>query len=923
MATVRATAPEPLQVRVLGELEVLLPGGPVAVGGAVPRALVQRLVLAEGAVVTDAALAEDLWDGDPPPSATGSLQAHVSRLRRVLEPGRAPRDEPRVLVRRGPGYALRLAPGAVDAVRFEELAARGRALLEVDPAGAAAALDQALGLWRGPAYADVAARPFAAAAARRLEQLRTAAREDRAAVDLALGEPARAAAAAQLLTAEEPLRERGWELLALALYRQGRQADALAALRRLREVLAEELGTDPGPAAAALHRAVLAHDPALLGPAGAAPRRPPSAAVRATSNVPTPVSTTVGRRREVAEVGAMLAEHRLVTLVGPGGVGKTRLSLEVARGLRAPDGPWFVELADVPEGRLLPEAVTTALGVVPVGGTGALAAVLRGRETLLVLDDCEHLLDEVAPFVSELLGACPDLRVLASSREPLLVDGEHTYAVPALSGGAGGESVGLFLDRARALSPGWEPDAAELERVARVCAALDDLPLAVELAAGQLRALPLAEIEAMLDDRFALLRGSRRSGPRHATMQAAVEWSHDRLDAAEQEVFRDLAVFRGGFTLQAARRVLERPDVAPVLADLVTRSLVSVSGPVPGPGGARRYHLLETLRLFALSRTPPARRRELAARHAEWVADVAANVEPALRGRLAALETERLREESANIRAALHESDPATVVRVAGGFFWFWYREGLVAEGLGHLLPALAAVDGGRGGAVDEAALARAWTGVALLSYLAGDLPAVLGALRRTGEHAARCDSPLVRAQSLATVAYFEAFSGQVGPAREHAGAALAVCREVGHGPTLAETLMVLGEVERRDGDHAAALRRLEGAVAAADATGYSWVGVSARWIQAKAELDRGDLPAAWAAGADSLQRSFDVGETTSWLVALATLSHVLHRAGRPVEAAELAGVVAWRGGRIGFSPAVMDPDLREHAAALAAALTP
>lgn len=915
-----------VRVEVLGPLRVLVDGQEAALGGPVPRALVHRLALADGAMVTDTALHEDLWGEDQPASAATTLQAHVARLRRALEPGRSARDAT-ALVRRGPGYAL-VATGS-DAADFERLAARGRTLLTIDPAAAAEALEQALALWRGPALAEVAQRGWAAPEVRRLEHLLAAAREDRVAAELERGDDAAASAGASALVAAEPLRERGWELLALALHRQGRRTEALAALDQLAERLADDLGADPGPSATALRAAVEASDPALqrreAAPAprgdGSGGRRP----IAATSNLPAPASALVGREREVAEVAALLREHRLVTLTGTGGAGKTRLALEVARRREDADGPWLVELASLADGRLLPEVVATALGLVPPGGasaSAALAAVLHHRELLLVLDNCEHVVDGAAAFVEVLLASCPGVRVLATSREPLLVAGERTHEVPVLSGGPDGEAVALFVDRARAASPAWEPTREDLERVAEVCAALDGLPLAVELAAAQIRVLTLADVAALADDGSSLgtlLRGGRRTTSRHATMQAAVAWSYDRLTPAEREVFCDLSVFSGGFTLDAARRVLDRPDVVPVVADLVGRSLVVASR----PGAQRRFHLLEPLRQHAAERLDPARREVLAGRRVEWVAEIAAHADPSMRGRLAALETDRLHDEAGNIRAALSDGDPAVVLRIASGFFWFWYREGLVAEGLGHLLPALAAVAPDPDGEPDAATRARAWSGAALLSYLAGDLAGVGRALAQVGEHAARCDDPLVQAQSLALVAYFEAGGGQVEAARGHGQAALAISEALSHAATRAESLMVLGEVERQDGDLDAAVQRLEEAVAEADACGYSWVGLSSRWSQSKVEAARGRLQAAWRAVLDSLERAWAVGETTSWLVGLSTASHLLHRDGRPEEAARLAGAVAWQAGRIGYSPAAMDADLDRYAVELAADVAP
>lgn len=914
-----------VRVGVLGPLRLLVDGEDVNPGGPVPRALVARLVLAGGTTVTDAAIIDDLWGEDPPPSASTALQAYVSRLRKVLEPRRAPGAPATVLLRRGPGYALALGEDAVDAVRFERLAARARPLVEDDPRAAVALLDEALALWRGSAYVDTDERGFARPEAQRLHELRTAAVEHRLAALVHAGELAEAVTGLEAFVAVHPLRERAWELWALALYRQHRQADALDVLARLREVLAEELGTDPGPAAAALQAAVLAQDASLLG-TPAAVAGPAPEPLRRSHNIPARLSSLVGRREEVADVEALLGQHRLVTLLGTGGAGKTRLALELSRarldrgaGDGDEDGPWLVELADVRDAALLPQTVATALGLAGAADPASLAAVVGGRRLLLVLDDCEHVVTGVAELVEALLSACPGVRVLATSREPLAVEGEVGYDVPPLSVGADGDAVALFLARAAASAPRWRPRDGDLAHVEELCAALDGLPLALELAAAQLRALSLEQVVEMLDDRFSLLRGGRRTASRHATMLAAVEWSFDVLDDDERAVFCDLSVFDGGFTLAAAREVLGRADVVVLLADLVAKSLVVA----PAPGGRRRYRLLETLRQFGAARLDPARTTELRARHVAWVVGVADRADALLRGRVSLAATSELHEESANIRAAVRRAGAADALRIGAGFYWFWYREGLVAEGLGQLLPALAAVAADPDGPPGHSVRARAALGATLLSYLAGDLAGVGAHLQLAGAEAALSDDPAAQAQVLCTVAYFEARSGQVAEATAHTQVAAAII-EAGGGPSArAELLMVEGVTLRAGGSPAAAVARLEEAVAAADAAGYDWVAISSRWNQAKAEITQERWEAARTAALDSLHRCAVASETTSWLVALATLSHIAHRTGDDDGAAELAGAVAWIGGRIGFSPSMMDPDLERYAAELVADLPP
>ncbi|MBG0566068.1 BTAD domain-containing putative transcriptional regulator [Actinoplanes aureus] len=896
-----------LSVGVLGTLVVRAGGQEQVLGGPSGRIVVQRLIVAGGDVVAVDTLIDDVWAGAAPPTAVATLHGYVSRLRRVLEPGRRPRDAAQVLVRLGSGYALRLPDGVLDSERFARLAQQGSdRLAGGDPEGALEVLDRALALWRGPAYADCADRAFAQPEVNRLTELRVSATENQLAAMAELGRHDAAAAALEAYTKAHPLRERGWELLALTLYRQGRQGDALAALRTARQHLSEELGVDPGPGIVALQAAILGQDPALLPAA-----RPTAAGPR--GNLPARRSSLVGRTDELRTVDRLLRRHRLVTLLGPGGMGKTRLAVELARSRDDSDGPWLVELAGLHDAALLAETVAKAVGVT-AGDVATLAGVLRERRTLVVLDNCEHLVEHVAPFVEELLGACPDLRVLATSREALDAEGEHAYEVPPL---AADDAVRLFVERAGAVVPDFSPEAGERPVLDRLCADLDGMPLPIELAAGQCKVLSLGEMVGLIDDRFTLLRGGRRANTRHATMRSAVEWSYDLLTADEREVFQALAIFEGGFQLDAAGQVSGRADIVVQLSSLVAKSMVTVVG-----GDPRRYRMLETLRQYAAERTEPARRARLIERHVAWVRSLSEATAGALLG---AEWTGRLNDESANIRAALDNAgDPAAVLHIATGFYWFWYREGHVAEGLRYLEPGLAYWAGeDRPDAPDHGVRARAALGLALLYYLAGSLDRVGESLQRAGEHAALSGSGVVQGQVLATVSYFEARSAQVPAAREHAGQALLLARAFGRIDLEAEVLMVLGEVERQDGHLDEAADRLREAQARAEACGYAWVTVSSQWIHAKVEIAR----CRWEPAQDLLLRSVEGcyagSDTTSWLVGIATLSHVLHERGRTPDAAELAGIVQWQGSRVGFSPYAMDPELAAYRERLHAALTP
>jgi predicted ATPase len=618
-------------------------------------------------------------------------------------------------------------------------------------------------------------------------------------------------------------------------------------------------------------------------------------------------------------------------------MGKTRLALEVARARDDADGPWLVELADVRDATALPSTIAATLGVSAVGGITALAAALRHRRTILLLDNCEHLVEPLAPLVTELLQICPDLRVLATSREALEAEGECVYEVPPLSAGEDGDAVRLFLDRAAADAPQWRPDPDERGLLARLCADLDGMPLAIELAAAQCKVLSPRQIAGLLDGRFGLLRGLR-TNPRHETLRAAVEWSYDLLTDDEREVFQALAVFEGGFVLEAAQAVTGRADVVVHLSSLVAKSLVVVVG-----GDPRRYRMLETLRCYAAGRTEPERRAEFVRRHVEWVRSLADIADAALRGHLGPGWVQRLHDESANARAAMNVADPATVLRIATEFFWFWYRQGHMTEGLRYLEPAMAyfdesgpaergpAVAGPAGsgpavsepavaGAPDHAMLARAAVALALLRYLNGDQPGVLDALHRAGRHAALTDDAAARANALTTIAYFEAH-GSPAAAREHGIQALHFARQAGTPGTEAQALMVLGEVERQAGRWDEAGRFLAQAQARARDCGYTWCEGSALWIEAKVELARERWQQAAAVLQSAVEQAYGNSDRTSWVAGLATLSYLWCRVGRLDEAADLAALAECQGTRIGFSAEAMDADMARYAAELRAAL--
>jgi predicted ATPase/DNA-binding SARP family transcriptional activator len=589
-----------LELGLLGPVRAVRAGRELPLGGPRQRAVLALLLVEAGRVVPSERLIEEVWRGGPPPGAAVTLRSYVSRLRGRLAPDAT-------LVARGGGYVLTLGLGRVDAVEFERLAGAGRAALAAGEAAAAASrFGEALGLWRGEALADVYEVEWLALEAARLEELRLAALEGRIEADLALGRQVEVTGELQRLVAEYPLRERLWWLLVLALYRAGRQAEALAAYRRARAMLASELGLEPGEELRRLEEAVLRQE---------VPPAPPLA----RHNLPAPLTSFVGRERDLAALGRLVSEARLITLTGVGGAGKTRLAVELAASAagRFADGAWLADLAGVTGSGLVAAQVMEALGVRQAGDVPVLEALgyrLRSAELLLVVDNCEHLLDACAELASELLRGSPGLRVLATSREPLGVAGEVIYPVRPLAlppeeadaqAVAAAPAVRLFVDRGTA-ARGGAAGVVPVAVAGRICRALDGLPLAIELAAARMGTLSAGEIEAHLADRFAFLAYRRPAAdPRHQALQAAMDWSYDLLPQHERRVLGELSVFAGSFALAQVAEVCSGGDQAAALEvvdQLASKSLVATE---PADGGTR-YRLLETIRQYAAGRLAEA-----------------------------------------------------------------------------------------------------------------------------------------------------------------------------------------------------------------------------------------------------------------------------------------------------------------------------
>ncbi|MDU0315291.1 BTAD domain-containing putative transcriptional regulator [Phycicoccus sp. M110.8] len=715
------TAVDEVRYLLLGPMEVVVDGEPAPLPGPAERALLAHLLLSAGRTIPTTALVDRLWSGSSlPVDPVNALQIRVSKLRRALG-ALGLRD---VVVRHGTGYRADVEPQQVDAIAFSSGVARARAALSgvLHPTEAhLAAYDDALALWRGEALADFGTEPWAAVEAGRLTELRLAALTERAQVALGLGRAPEVVADLEPWVATDPTLESLVGLLMVALYRAGRQADALEAYHRTRTVLDESLGLEPSLTLRSLHERVLRQDPSLgeqadlAPPAVAAPRvrvaeTSPLCATTLSAAVPRPL---LGRDDQLGALVELVGEARLLTLVGPGGAGKTSLALALAARVSDSfaDGVHGVRLAAVASADQVPWAVAEALGVpldgaAPDGGVRSrLAAFLSGRRALVLLDNCEHVVDAVAALVDEVLATCPHVTVLATSREALALREEVQVTVGPLevppTGAAPAEVLSfpaaqLFAERARSVAPAAVSSDTDLAAVASIACALDGMPLALELAAARVTTLSPSEIAARLGHRFDLLTsGSRTAEARQRTLRATVDWSYDLLTEAERRVFDRLAVFHGGWTLEAAEAVLGGDDlpsaeVLDVVGRLVHRSMVVVER-----GVTTRYRMLETLREYAAERLGASGDAGLlAARHARHYQALAVRCEWLLRrgGQREALRV--LREEQPNIRAALAwwsgpAGDRDVALEMAGSLGLFWHL-GRDLEGREVLRPLLA-----------------------------------------------------------------------------------------------------------------------------------------------------------------------------------------------------------------------------------------
>ncbi|WP_159085905.1 BTAD domain-containing putative transcriptional regulator [Aeromicrobium chenweiae] len=903
-----------MQVDVLGPVRVRADDRSIDLGGPRNRALVARLALGGGRPVSAATLIDDLWGPDVPDDPKGALQSVVSRTRRRL-----PSD---VLDSTPAGYVLRGT--TVDADEFERLVAAGRA-------------EEALALWRGEPLADLTDLPFAAAAAPRLQELRLTAietsLESRVRID-----PTVVAELAEL-TADHPYRDGFWRLHLTALACHGRANEALAAYERLRASLADDLGTDPSAELQELHLSILRGEQE--------PRR-------SHPSLPAGLTSFVGRETAIADLRSALEDHRLVTILGPGGAGKTRLAIETARSaLDRFDDVWLAELAPVTGEDGIVRAILAAMGQLEVvvrdrtqiahrlDERARLIEAVRDVRGLLLIDNCEHLVDGVARVTEDLLEHAPRLRVIATSREPLRIIGEYAYQLrPLTSPGDDAtpeealqhSAVALFVLRARAVDQAFVLDAETLPAVREICRRLDGQPLAIELAAARLRTLTVAQVAARLGDRFRLLTGGSRTAlPRHRTLRAVVEWSWDLLEDAERDLVERLAVFPGGVTVESAAAVAAPgADVEALLDSLADKSLL-----VPVRGEHTRFRMLETLREYGVERLLDHGLAEsVRDLHLTYFGDLVTTQSVLLRGpgqvaALAAIDADHGNVMAA-LRFAVDRGDRARAGRLVAGLAMYWSIRDQHMESFAWGETVL-----GLPGTADPASEicmeALALSGLLLTSQFdtsdtaawrepAGRLLALwdehqpddplvhlvlatMGHLGVTGDRVLPVpEDPWTRAMiDLMRVVMLDN-AGRVGETVDVISSTIDAFRELGDQWGLAMALTQQATVQTLDGDVDGALASWAEAVPLLDAMGGTeeWDLSSIRIVELElARMDPSDAEELRPGLDAALERALGSGSPREQAVARTNLAHLEHVLGRESSAAEhLQHVLADMGGR-------------------------
>jgi predicted ATPase/DNA-binding SARP family transcriptional activator len=859
---------ELLDIRLLGPFEADVGGSLADVGGVKRQALLAMLALRGGRVVHVDALVDGLWEDELPAAPRNALHHHIARLRAALG-----EDS---IIGSPDGYAINGA--RVDASRFEELLGETRsAVRNGDIPAAADAVSAALALWRGPALQGLTGTAWFRAEAGRLDALHVDALEEQFEVALALGEHRELTPALRAALTDSPFRERLWGQLMLALYRSGRQADALDTFQEARRVFADELGLEPGPELRRLQESILSHDPAIANV---------PVVRRRHGNLPSPSTLLVGREAELGQVAGLLREHRLVTLTGPPGVGKSRLALETARAIEHefPDGVWFVDFARAGGAadatRLLAHAVDVRSSD-PLTGVGHRLGQTRA---LLVLDACEHVLAEAARIVSMLLAACPDVRILATSRESLHVASEARLPVAPL----GTAAVELFLERARAARPDFDPDANAVALATEIARRVEGLPLALELAAARVNVLGLAEIASLLEQRTALLHESPASDPAHVALQALVDWSYDLLHGDEKMLLQQLAVHRGGAPLpslvaMAARQGFNEATVAYLAGALVDKSIVfaSFTGPIA------RYDMLDAVREYVVERlTENGLYDATRAAHAEYFAGLVDEARIQLRGADWLAWEKRLESENDNLWAALAYARQAEVPALAarlgmlGVYFVLAER---VSEGRRFLNLALSATS-------DDAPVELHVELLATLCYLATeelDLESALEIGERALALAETAGAPRELGLSCFTLALALAHAGDEQRAEQMARRASATLEEAGDDWGAAAAGLIHATAAARAGDLATVDSTAAAVLRHSDAIAYDAFRLPGLLLEAWVAERRGESDVAEERyrGAQHLADRIGFGDHAAF--ALSSLGTLALRQGATAEAEE------------------------------------
>ncbi len=847
-----------MQVRLLGPLEVDGDDGqPVALGGRQAQALFGLLAVEANRLVPVSRLIDELWGDEPPASARKTVQTYVYRLRRMLGSER--------LQSSADGYRLVAADEEIDAVEF------GHRVAAND-------VEQALGLWRGPALAGLESVPALASEAAHLEQMRADAIEQGLDSSMAAGQHARLIPQLEMLVREQPLREALRARLMLALYRAGRQADALEVYRHGRSLLADELGLEPSEQLRELERQILAHDAVLELPAG----RPLPGSLPAGGKLPTPPNPLIGRQRELDEILALLSKpaSRLVTLIGPGGSGKTRLALEVAAHfeakLHAP--AFFVELAPLADPELVLSVIAQTLGLEDGGQAplhGTLGTFLRNRRLLVVLDNFEHLLD-ASPEIASLVAAVPGLAVLATSRSPLRIRAEVRYETAPLPPA---DALALFTERARAVRADFALTADAQETCRRVCVLLDGLPLALELAAARLNVVSVATLHDRLSKRLPLPTASARDLPkRQRTLEATVDWSCELLRSGEQRLFARLAVFAGGWTLEAAEQVCDSEPEE--LATLVDANLVRFDG--------ARFTMLETIRMIAEVRFAELLEADrLRQTHARYFADRAAQLgaeQLAMQGVQRRRWWDRAAAELGDLRRAfdwaVRQGDRELALRlISDGVLAFWST---VPDGR-RLTHTALEMPGTSSPEAEAPALLQA----GILAIDVDDPESSKALLEEALRRYRTLGDVSKEALTLAWLGWTEASSGAVERGRTYLREAAALSRKVSAREPLAFALHSLGELERELGRHPQAADLLEDAIRLSEEAGDDRRATRARHSLGDLRLEQGDAEAAENLYRSALKYSRSEGDrlfitySLGGLAASAATRGDLERAGR------------------------------------------